>query len=113
MPISEPEFYEYRDDSWKSRVFEFLNEKRESTTPAYDILEIAKDLTQTDTILADTKRKIEWALEDLVTEGKVIKTRIKIDDYYYYMAKEITASGAVQLTIKENQMIEKHAGGAI
>ena len=107
MPISENEFYEYEDDSWKNRVFEFLNENRESSTPAFELVEIAKGLTQTDTVPSDIKRKVEWALEDLVTEKKVIRTRIKIDNNFYYMAKEMPPGGAKKLTAEESRIYEE------
>ena len=87
MPITQQEFLEFEDENWKIRVIDFLNRKRDSETPAYDVPEIAQELAQTDSRLPDIRRKIEWALEDLVVEGKVIKTKIKLNDYFYYMIK--------------------------
>ena len=87
MPISDEEFYEFEDDIWKNRVIEFLTNKRETTTPAYDVPEIAQELARSNSRLPDIRRKIEWALENLVNDGKVVKTQIRINDYYYYMLK--------------------------
>ena len=87
MPISQQEFSEFEDENWKIRVIDFLSRKRDTETPAYDVPEIAQELAQTDSRLPDIRRKIEWALEDLVAEGKIIKTRIKLNDYFYYMIK--------------------------
>jgi hypothetical protein len=84
MPISRNEFNEFKDDSWKERIFEFLQYHCDSETPAYNINEIAQELTASSTVQSDIQRKVEWALEDLVNEGKIIKTKIKINDYFYY-----------------------------
>ena len=87
MPISQTEFYEFDDENWKIRVLDFLKVKRETQTPAYDVPEIAHEFTQYELKLPDIRRKIEWALEELVNDGKVVRTKIKINDYYYYMIK--------------------------
>ncbi len=84
MPISLNEFNEFKDDGWKERVFEFLHYHSDSDTPAYNIKEIGQELMASSTVQSDVQRKIEWALEDLVSEGKIIKTRIKLNDYFYY-----------------------------
>jgi hypothetical protein len=86
MPISHQEFFEFDDEHWKMRVVDFLNRKRETETPAYDVPEIAIELHDTDSRLPDIRRKVEWALEELVNEGHVVKTKVKINDYYYYMS---------------------------
>jgi hypothetical protein len=86
MPISRNEFFEFEDDNWKNRVYDFLLDQKETETPAYGAIEIARKLSSTfDSKLPDTKRKVEWALVDLMIEGKVIRTRIKLNDSYYYM----------------------------
>ena len=87
MPISQKEFYEFSDENWKKRVYNFLSEKAESETPAYGVTEIAKNLSTFDSQLPDTKRKVEWALVDLTNEGKVVRTKIRINENYYYMLK--------------------------
>ena len=87
MPISEHEFYEYRDDNWKDKVFKFLNENKETPTPAFEILEISKAIAPSNMVTADASRRTEWALEDLVYENKVVKTKIMMNGNYYYMIK--------------------------
>jgi hypothetical protein len=87
MPITHQEFLEFEDDNWKIRVIDFLDQKKETDTPAYDVPEIAQELAPSDSRLPDIRRKIEWALEDLVADGKIIKTKIRLNDYYYYMIK--------------------------
>ena len=86
MPISHQEFFEFDDEHWKMRVADFLHRKRETETPAYDVPEIAIELSDTDSRLPDIRRKVEWALEELVHDGHVIKTKVKLNDYYYYMS---------------------------
>ena len=85
MPISRKEFYEFSDENWKNRVYDFLQDKRETETPAYSILEIAKNLSTFDSKLPDTRRKVEWALEDLMFQGKIVRTKIKLNDTFYYI----------------------------
>jgi hypothetical protein len=89
MPISRIEFFEFQDDNWKNRVFNFLRDYGDSETPAFGVLEIAQNLSTFDSKLPDTKRMVEWALEDLVTEGKVMKTGVRLNNNYYYMVKEL------------------------
>ena len=86
MPISRNEFFEFEDENWKNRVYDFLKEQKETDTPAYGVGEIAQCLaTSFDSKLPDTKRKVECALVDLMIEGKVIRTKIKLNESYYYM----------------------------
>ena len=85
MPISEKEFFEFKDETWKDKVFEFLKQNRISPTPAFMAREIAIAIAPANQATADTDRKTEWALETLVAEGKILKTRIKINEHSYYM----------------------------
>jgi hypothetical protein len=85
LPISEKEFFEFKDETWKDKVFEFLKESRVTPTPAFKAHEIAQAIAPANQATADTDRKTEWALETLVVEGKVLKTRIKLNEYSYYM----------------------------
>ena len=85
MPISENEFNEFRDETWKDKVFEFLKEYRNTPTPAYKAHEISLAIAPANQATADTVRKTEWALEDLAFEGKILKTNIKLNESIYYM----------------------------
>ena len=85
MPISRKEFFEFSDENWKNRVYNYLKDKKGTETPAFGVKEIARDLSTFDSKLPDTKRKVEWALEELLTEGKIIRTRIRLNEIYYYM----------------------------
>jgi len=87
MPISVHEFYEYKDDNWKDKVFKFLNENKETPTPAFEITEITQAIAPANMVTADASRRTEWALEDLVYENKVVKTKIMMNGNYYYMVK--------------------------